>query len=120
MRRDHRVPRAAALAAAHNLQVSGHGAPNLHAHCAAAVPNLRHVEDFHDHQRIERMFFDGVLDPDGGALVPDPGWPGWAWSCVPPTRSCSAAAEPVSGAACLPAARGMVRKEGDSQRRMPR
>ena len=68
--------RAAALAAAHNLQVSGHCAPNLHAHCAAAVPNLRHVEYFHDHQRIERMFFDGVLDPDGGALVPDPGRPG--------------------------------------------
>jgi L-alanine-DL-glutamate epimerase-like enolase superfamily enzyme len=46
--------RGAALAAAHNLQVSGHCAPNLHAHVAAAVPNLRHVEYFHDHQRIER------------------------------------------------------------------
>jgi L-alanine-DL-glutamate epimerase-like enolase superfamily enzyme len=68
--------RGAALAAAHNLQVSGHCAPNLHAHCAAAVPNLRHVEYFHDHQRIERMFFDGALDPDGGALTPDPGRPG--------------------------------------------
>jgi L-alanine-DL-glutamate epimerase-like enolase superfamily enzyme len=68
--------RGAALAAAHNMQVSGHCAPNLHAHCAAAVPNLRHVEYFHDHQRIERMFFDGVLDPDGGALTPDPGRPG--------------------------------------------
>ena len=66
----------AALAAAHNVQVSGHCAPNLHAQAGAAVPNLRHVEYFHDHQRIERMFFDGALDPAGGRLVPDPGRPG--------------------------------------------
>jgi L-alanine-DL-glutamate epimerase-like enolase superfamily enzyme len=66
----------AALAAAHNVQVSGHCAPNLHAQAGAAVPNLRHVEYFHDHQRIERMFFDGALDPHGGRLVPDPGRPG--------------------------------------------
>ena len=44
---------AASVAAAHNLQISGHCAPNLHAHVAAAVPNLRHVEYFHDHHRIE-------------------------------------------------------------------
>ena len=68
--------RGSALAAAHNLEVSGHCAPNLHAHVGAAVPNLRHVEYFHDHQRIERLLFDGALDPDGGALTPDPGQPG--------------------------------------------
>lgn len=68
--------RGAALAAAHNLQVSGHCAPNLHAHVAAAVPNLRHLEYFHDHQRIEQMLFDGALDPSGGALRPDPDQPG--------------------------------------------
>jgi L-alanine-DL-glutamate epimerase-like enolase superfamily enzyme len=68
--------RGAALAAAFNMQVSAHCAPNLHAHVAGAVPNLRHVEYFHDHQRIERMLFDGVLDPDGGQLTPDPGRPG--------------------------------------------
>ena len=68
--------RGAALAAAHQLQVSGHCAPNLHAHVGAAVPNLRHVEYFHDHQRIERIFFDGTLDPEGGAMSPDPGRPG--------------------------------------------
>ena len=68
--------RGAALAAAHQLQVSGHCAPNLHAHVAASVPNLRHLEYFHDHQRIERMLFDGTLDPDGGAMRPDPGRPG--------------------------------------------
>ena len=62
--------RAAAVAAAHNLQVSGHCAPNLHAHVATAVPNLRHLEYFHDHHRIETMLFDGTLDPDCGRLVP--------------------------------------------------
>ena len=68
--------RAAALAAARSLQVSGHCAPNLHAHVAAAVPNLRHLEYFHDHERIESMLFDGTLDPSGGALRPDPARPG--------------------------------------------
>jgi L-alanine-DL-glutamate epimerase-like enolase superfamily enzyme len=72
--------RGSALAAAHNLQVSGHCAPNLHARVGAAVPNLRHVEYFHDHQRIERLLFDGALDPDGGALTPDPGQPGMGLS----------------------------------------
>jgi L-alanine-DL-glutamate epimerase-like enolase superfamily enzyme len=68
--------RGSALAAAHNLQVSGHCAPNLHARVGIAVPNLRHVEYFHDHQRIEQMFFDGALDPEGGILTPDPEQPG--------------------------------------------
>ncbi len=68
--------RGSALAAAHNMQVSGHCAPNLHAHVGAAVPNLRHLEYFHDHQRIERMLFDGALDPAGGTLTPDSGQPG--------------------------------------------
>jgi len=68
--------RGAALAAALGMQVSAHCAPNLHAHVGAAAPNLRHVEYFHDHQRIERLLFDGTLDPQGGALSPDPGRPG--------------------------------------------
>ena len=76
--------RGSALAAAHNLQVSGHCAPNLHARVGAAVPNLRHVEYFHDHQRIERLLFDGALDPDGGALTPDPGQPGLGLSLREP------------------------------------
>ncbi|GAA5127270.1 enolase C-terminal domain-like protein [Pseudonocardia adelaidensis] len=64
--------RIAAVAAAHHLDVSGHCAPHLHAHVAAATPNLRHLEWFHDHVRIEQMFFDGVLDPTGGTIRPDP------------------------------------------------
>ena len=68
--------RVAAVAAAHGLQISGHGAPHLHAHVAAATPNLRHLEWFHDHVRIESMFFDGVLDPMGGSITPSPDAPG--------------------------------------------
>lgn len=62
--------RVAAVAAAHGLEVSGHCAPNQHAAVAAAVPNLRHLEWFHDHVRIEDMLFDGVLDPTGGSVTP--------------------------------------------------
>jgi L-alanine-DL-glutamate epimerase-like enolase superfamily enzyme len=65
--------RAAALAAGFGLQVSGHCAQSLHAHPACAAPNLRHLEYFHDHARVERLLFDGVLDPAGGVLTPDLG-----------------------------------------------
>jgi len=62
--------RTAALAEALGLQISGHCAPHAHAAVAASVPNLRHLEWFHDHTRIESMFFDGTLDPKGGAISP--------------------------------------------------
>lgn len=65
--------RAAALAQAHGLEVSAHCAPHAHAAVAACVPNLRHVEWYHDHVRIESMFFDGALDPTGGTIRPDGG-----------------------------------------------
>lgn len=62
--------RIAALAASYGLEVSGHCAPALHAHVAAATQNFRHLEWFHDHERIEAMFFDGVHDPAGGTIRP--------------------------------------------------
>jgi L-alanine-DL-glutamate epimerase-like enolase superfamily enzyme len=65
--------RAAALAHGRGLDISGHCAPHAHAHVAAAVPNLRHLEWFHDHVRIERILFDGVLDPAGGSIDPGSG-----------------------------------------------
>ena len=68
--------RVAAVAAAHGLEISGHCGPHLHAHAAAATPNVRHLEWFHDHVRIESLFFDGTLDPAGGVVRPDPGVPG--------------------------------------------
>ncbi|WP_255949745.1 enolase C-terminal domain-like protein [Streptomyces odontomachi] len=62
--------RAAALAQAGGIDISGHCAPHAHAHAAAAVPHLRHLEWFHDHVRIEQLLFDGVLDPAGGSITP--------------------------------------------------
>jgi L-alanine-DL-glutamate epimerase-like enolase superfamily enzyme len=62
--------RVAAVAAGHHLEVSGHCAPHLHLAVAAATPNLRHLEWFHDHTRIERLLFDGAGGADGGVLVP--------------------------------------------------
>jgi hypothetical protein len=38
---------------------------------------VRHVEDFHDHVRIEHMLFDGAARPDFGRLRPDLSRPGW-------------------------------------------
>jgi len=68
--------RVAAVAAGHGLDVSGHCAPHQHVSALMAVPNLRHLEWFHDHVRIERIFFDGTLDPTGGLLRPDDSAPG--------------------------------------------
>lgn len=68
--------RAAAVAASFGLDISGHCGPHLHAHVAAATPNLRHLEWFHDHVRIESMIFDGTLDPSGGTIRPDSDAPG--------------------------------------------
>jgi L-alanine-DL-glutamate epimerase-like enolase superfamily enzyme len=64
---------AGALAAAHNVDVSAHCAPNLAAHPMAAIGRARHIEYFHDHARIETMLFDGTLEPRQGRLTPDPG-----------------------------------------------
>ncbi|GAA4937321.1 enolase C-terminal domain-like protein [Streptomonospora halophila] len=68
--------RACAVAAAHGLDNSAHCAPYLHRHVAAAAPRLRHVEWFHDHVRIERMFFDGADAPREGMLPLDAQRPG--------------------------------------------
>lgn len=68
--------RVAAIAASHGLQISAHCAPNLHLHMGAAIPNLRHLEWFHDHARIELAAFDGTAEPVDGLLRPDPDAPG--------------------------------------------
>lgn len=68
--------RVAAVAAAHHLEISGHCAPHLHVHAAAATPNLRHLEWFHDHVRIETRLFDGALEPVAGELRPSDDAPG--------------------------------------------
>ena len=68
--------RVAAVAAAHGLQVSGHCAPHLHAHVAAAAPTCATWSGSTTTSAIETMFFDGTLDPTGGVLRPDPDAPG--------------------------------------------
>jgi L-alanine-DL-glutamate epimerase-like enolase superfamily enzyme len=64
--------RGAAVAASHGLEVSAHCAPALHACVAAAVPNLRHVEWFVDHARLEPLLVDGVPPVRDGRLLLDP------------------------------------------------
>jgi L-alanine-DL-glutamate epimerase-like enolase superfamily enzyme len=68
--------RVAALCESRSLELSSHCGPSLHVHPCCAVTNFRHMEYFHDHVRIEHMFFDGVLTPINGALHPDLSRPG--------------------------------------------
>jgi L-alanine-DL-glutamate epimerase-like enolase superfamily enzyme len=56
--------------------LSTHCAPHLHLHAATACAQLRHIEYFYDHYRIERMLFDGALAPENGELSPDMSRPG--------------------------------------------
>ena len=63
--------RCAAIATANNLDVSAHCAPALHAPVAAALPQLRHIEWFADHVRLEAELVDGAPQAHDGAL-----WPG--------------------------------------------
>ncbi|HVD12064.1 MAG TPA: enolase C-terminal domain-like protein [Gaiellaceae bacterium] len=68
--------RAGALAAAFDLDLSAHCGPSASVAACCAVPRFRHLEYFHDHVRLEPLLFDGVLEPDGGALRPDRTRPG--------------------------------------------
>jgi L-alanine-DL-glutamate epimerase-like enolase superfamily enzyme len=67
---------AATIADAHMIDLSGHTAPAAHLAACCAVPRLRHLEWFHDHVRIERMLFDGFVEPVAGELHPDLAGPG--------------------------------------------
>lgn len=67
---------AAALCDAHQIALSAHCAPSIHVHACCAVPRARHLEFFHDHARIERMFFDGFCEPRQGRMFPDLSRPG--------------------------------------------
>ena len=66
----------AALCQAHNVPLSGHTAPALHTHVACAVTPFKNLEYFHDHVRIERMFFEGLPQLVDGELRPDLTRPG--------------------------------------------
>ena len=68
--------RADGVCKAAQRRFSAHCAPAISAHACCALETLAHLEYFHDHVRIERMLFDGTLDPEGGCLVPDRSRPG--------------------------------------------
>ncbi|HET6570844.1 MAG TPA: enolase C-terminal domain-like protein [Solirubrobacterales bacterium] len=68
--------RADGICKAAQRRFSAHCAPAISAHACCAIETLEHLEYFHDHVRIERMLFDGTLDPEGGRLVPDRSRPG--------------------------------------------
>jgi L-alanine-DL-glutamate epimerase-like enolase superfamily enzyme len=60
-----------ALCRARSMALSAHTAPSIHAHLCCASTAARHVEYFHDHERIEHMLFDGAMTPVDGVLYPD-------------------------------------------------
>jgi L-alanine-DL-glutamate epimerase-like enolase superfamily enzyme len=60
-----------ALCDAHNLPLSSHTASALHMHPCCALGRVRHLEHFYDHERIERLLFDGAVEPVDGMLCPD-------------------------------------------------
>jgi L-alanine-DL-glutamate epimerase-like enolase superfamily enzyme len=68
--------RAGVLCEASGLPFSAHCAPSLHVHPSCALPAFRHLEYFHDHERIEHLLFEGSPTPVDGVLRPDPGRPG--------------------------------------------
>jgi L-alanine-DL-glutamate epimerase-like enolase superfamily enzyme len=61
---------------AHGVPLSLHCGPAIHLHPGTALSQLVHLEYFHDHVRIEHLLFDGVVEPDKGALYPDLDRPG--------------------------------------------
>jgi len=67
---------AAALCEAHQIPLSAHTAPSVHIHLGCSVTRLRHLEYFHDHVRIENVFFDNARLPVNGELSPDLSQPG--------------------------------------------
>lgn len=66
----------ASLCWAANVPLSSHCGPSMHLHICCAVPRAIHMEFFHDHVRIERMFFDGFCEPVDGVMSPDRSRPG--------------------------------------------
>ena len=67
---------ASQIATSFGCPLSAHCAPGLHMHVGCAVPHFRHLEYFHSHVRIERMFFDGFIEQENGFMTPDPARPG--------------------------------------------
>ncbi|HTW44350.1 MAG TPA: enolase C-terminal domain-like protein [Acidobacteriaceae bacterium] len=67
---------AAALCWARDTPLSAHCGPSMHLHVCCSAARAVHMEFFHDHARIERMFFDGFCEPVDGMMAPDLSRPG--------------------------------------------
>jgi L-alanine-DL-glutamate epimerase-like enolase superfamily enzyme len=68
--------RASILAQSAYIPFSAHTSPSIHCHPCGALAEVRHIEYFHDHARIEQMLFDGAARPKNGYLIPDLSRPG--------------------------------------------
>lgn len=66
----------AALCQAWNIPLSSHTAPTMHTHVVCATIPFTEMEYFHDHIRVERMFFEGLPELVRGELRPDLSRPG--------------------------------------------
>jgi L-alanine-DL-glutamate epimerase-like enolase superfamily enzyme len=65
-----------AVARAYELPISSHCGPALHLPCCAAALQLRHMEWFFDHVRIEHLLFDGAPNLRDGEIGLDLSGPG--------------------------------------------
>ncbi len=60
----------------YHFPFSAHTSPSIHATLCCSIVSAINVEYFHDHARIERMIFDGAIEPVDGNLHPDTSRPG--------------------------------------------
>jgi L-alanine-DL-glutamate epimerase-like enolase superfamily enzyme len=67
----------AALCQAFHVPLSAHCVPSVHASVGCALDNLRHIEYFFDHQRVEHMLMAGAPTPVRGMISPDLSAPGF-------------------------------------------
>jgi L-alanine-DL-glutamate epimerase-like enolase superfamily enzyme len=67
----------AALCEAYHVPFSAHCVPSVHASLGCALANLRHIEYFFDHQRIEHRLMAGAPTPVRGMISPDLSAPGF-------------------------------------------
>jgi len=67
----------ATLCELYQIPLSSHTAPALHGHLCCVATRARHAEYFHDHVRIEQMFFEGAtVRHKDGFLEPNLTQPG--------------------------------------------
>ena len=59
------------LCEVHHYPYSAHTAPSIHASLCCSLPAAENVEYFHDHVRIEHIFFDGAITVKNSKLKPD-------------------------------------------------